>query len=67
VQLLQPGEERPAGAARQDVHLPLEQVVPDRVVVGRVIALLGLEPVLADMRGAGERRGEHIRATSGRR
>ena len=34
--------------------------VQSRVVVARINALCGFEPVLADMRGALERRGEHV-------
>ena len=67
VELLQSGHERPAGAAGEDLHLPIEQGVPDCVVVGRIGALLRLQPVLPHVRRALERRGEHARRNLGER
>ena len=47
-------------APRQHLHLPLEQVVPDRVVVARILGLFGLEPVVAHAVRFLERGGEYL-------
>ena len=60
VQFLQTRHERGRRAAGQHGHLPRKQIVPDRVVFGRIVGLFGFEPVVAHMRGLLQRRGEHL-------
>ena len=52
-------------AAGQDIHLPREQVVPDRVL-GAVVSVLGrFQPVIADVVRAPQRRGEDFGPRAG--
>ena len=60
VELVETAHEGACRAAGQHAHLPLEQVVPDRVVLARIAGLFRLEPVIAHLRGFFERSGKDI-------